>query len=86
MPPLPSTPVWTPDVIATVVYRAIMVIVSLAFIWRAYRQPSREVDGKYPTSYLHLAFSELIRQMSMSSAFFFQDVGPRMLQRQRLPL
>ncbi|TVY42167.1 hypothetical protein LSUB1_G001944 [Lachnellula subtilissima] len=48
MPPLldPSQ-VWTPDVIATVVYRVIMVIVSIAFIWRAYRQPVRVVDDEH---------------------------------------
>ncbi|TVY37058.1 hypothetical protein LOCC1_G007270 [Lachnellula occidentalis] len=48
MPPLPApTDIWTPDVIATVVYRIIMVIVSIAFIWRAYRQPVRAVDDEH---------------------------------------
>ncbi|TVY93993.1 hypothetical protein LAWI1_G001022 [Lachnellula willkommii] len=48
MPPLPApSDIWTPDVIATVVYRAIMVIVSIAFLWRAYRQPVRAVDDEH---------------------------------------
>ncbi|TVY55703.1 hypothetical protein LCER1_G005067 [Lachnellula cervina] len=48
MPPLPApSDIWTPDVIATVVYRVIMVIVSIAFVWRAYRQPVRAVDDEH---------------------------------------
>ncbi|ATZ55360.1 hypothetical protein BCIN_11g06210 [Botrytis cinerea B05.10] len=44
MPPLPSQATWSPDVIATVVYRVTMVLVSLTYIWRKYRQPLRTDD------------------------------------------
>ncbi|ATZ55361.1 hypothetical protein BCIN_11g06210 [Botrytis cinerea B05.10] len=47
MPPLPSQATWSPDVIATVVYRVTMVLVSLTYIWRKYRQPLRTDDCKY---------------------------------------
>jgi hypothetical protein len=41
---------WTPDTISTVVYHVVMIIVSIAFIWRKYRQPVRSPDGKYRVS------------------------------------
>ncbi|KAF5869896.1 uncharacterized protein Bfra_010041 [Botrytis fragariae] len=44
MPPLPIQTTWSPDVIATVVYRVTMVFVSLTYIWRKYRQPLRTDD------------------------------------------
>ncbi|KAF7884197.1 uncharacterized protein EAF02_004533 [Botrytis sinoallii] len=44
MPPLPIQATWSPDVIATVVYRITMVFVSLTYIWRKYRQPLRTDD------------------------------------------
>ncbi|THV53754.1 hypothetical protein BGAL_0043g00110 [Botrytis galanthina] len=44
MPPLPIQATWSPDVIATVVYRITMVFVSLTYIWRKYRQPLRTND------------------------------------------
>ncbi|TEY46162.1 hypothetical protein BOTCAL_0321g00100 [Botryotinia calthae] len=47
MPPLPTQATWSPDVIATVVYRVTMVLVSLTYIWRKYRQPLRTNDCKY---------------------------------------
>lgn len=47
MPPIQSQTTWNPDVIATVVYRVIMVFVSLTYIWRKYRQPLRTDDRKY---------------------------------------
>ncbi|TVY82931.1 hypothetical protein LSUE1_G001413 [Lachnellula suecica] len=47
MPPIPDpSNIWTPDVIATVIYRVIMIIVSLAFIWRAYRQPVNQLHDE----------------------------------------
>ncbi|CZR66567.1 uncharacterized protein PAC_16468 [Phialocephala subalpina] len=36
--------VWTPAAIATVVYRVIMIVVSIAFIWKKYRRPARQFD------------------------------------------
>ncbi|KAA8567457.1 hypothetical protein MFRU_040g00310 [Monilinia fructicola] len=44
MPPIQSQTTCNPDVIATVVYRVIMVFVSLTYIWRKYRQPLRTDD------------------------------------------
>lgn len=38
-------PIWTPPVIATIVYRVVMIIVSIAFIWKKYRRPARQIDG-----------------------------------------
>lgn len=37
-------PIWTPPVIATIVYRVVMIIVSIAFIWKKYRRPARQID------------------------------------------
>ncbi|KAF8856550.1 hypothetical protein BDZ45DRAFT_691670 [Acephala macrosclerotiorum] len=37
---------WTPAVIATIVYRVVMIIVSIAFIWKKYRRPTRQFDGE----------------------------------------
>jgi hypothetical protein len=42
---LAQQPIWTPPVIATIVYRVVMIIVSIAFIWKKYRQPKRQLDG-----------------------------------------
>jgi hypothetical protein len=39
--------IWAPDTIATVVYRVVMIVVSLAFLWRQYHLPKRFVDGKH---------------------------------------
>jgi len=36
--------IWTPPVIATIVYRVVMIIVSIAFIWKKYRRPARQID------------------------------------------
>ncbi|KAF7852738.1 hypothetical protein EAF04_010931 [Stromatinia cepivora] len=44
MPPVPAQAIWTPDVIATVVYRATMVFMGLMYTWRKYRQPLRTDD------------------------------------------
>ncbi|KAF7951293.1 hypothetical protein EAE96_006615 [Botrytis aclada] len=44
MPPLPIQATWSPDVIATVVYRVTMIFVSLTYIWRKFRQPLRTDD------------------------------------------
>lgn len=38
--------IWTPPVIATIVYRVVMIIVSIAFIWKKYRRPARQIDGE----------------------------------------
>lgn len=38
-------PIWTPPVIATIAYRVVMIIVSIAFIWKKYRRPARQIDG-----------------------------------------
>jgi hypothetical protein len=38
--------VWTPDTIATVIYRVVMIVVSLAFLWRQYHLPKRYIYGK----------------------------------------
>jgi hypothetical protein len=44
-----STPdqpsIWTPEFISSIVYRAVMIIVSIAFIWKKYRRPARPIDG-----------------------------------------
>ncbi|KAM3075736.1 hypothetical protein ACMFMG_007865 [Clarireedia jacksonii] len=45
---------WTPDVIATIVYRAIMVVVSLIYIWRKTYYSPRSVDGMEQLKLLHL--------------------------------
>jgi hypothetical protein len=37
--------IWAPPVIATIVYRVVMIIVSIAFIWKKYRRPARQIDG-----------------------------------------
>jgi hypothetical protein len=42
---LAQQPIWTPPVIATIVYRVVMIIVSIAFIWKKYRRPGRQLDG-----------------------------------------
>jgi hypothetical protein len=42
---LAQQPIWTPPVIATIVYRVVMIIVSIAFIWKKYRRPARQIDG-----------------------------------------
>ena len=42
--------IWTPPVIATIACRVVMVIVSIAFIWKKYRRPVRVLDGKFPTA------------------------------------
>ncbi|CAD6447228.1 39f2c703-68f6-47e8-aa48-295b184ccf03 [Sclerotinia trifoliorum] len=44
MPPIPAQIMWTPDIIATVVYRVTMVFVGLMYTWRKYRQPLRTDD------------------------------------------
>jgi hypothetical protein len=44
-----SSNVWTPPVIATIVYRVVMIIVSLAFIGKKYRRPRRQTDGEFTT-------------------------------------
>jgi hypothetical protein len=36
---------WTPETICTIVYRVVMILVSLAFLYRKYRRPIRSVDG-----------------------------------------
>jgi hypothetical protein len=38
--------IWTPPVIATIVYRVVMIIVSIAFLWKKYRRPARHLDGE----------------------------------------
>ncbi|PMD55499.1 uncharacterized protein K444DRAFT_666723 [Hyaloscypha bicolor E] len=47
-PTMPSQsnqqPIWTPPVIATIVYRVVMIIVSIAFIWKKYRRTARRID------------------------------------------
>jgi len=58
---LAEQPIWTPPVIATIVYRVVMIIVSIAFIWKKYRRPGRQLDGNSalltltPHSYAHAA-------------------------------
>jgi hypothetical protein len=42
---LAQQPIWTPPVIATIAYRLVMIIVSIAFIWKKYRRPARQIDG-----------------------------------------
>jgi hypothetical protein len=37
--------IWTPPVITTTVYRVVMIIVSIAFIWIKYRRTARRIDG-----------------------------------------
>ena len=44
-----SNSLWTPEIIATIVYRIIMVLVSLAFIWKQYRQQEPQLDGMCTT-------------------------------------
>ncbi|KAL5314350.1 hypothetical protein ACEPPN_018776 [Leptodophora sp. 'Broadleaf-Isolate-01'] len=39
-----SDNIWTPEIIATVVYRVVMVFVSLAFIWKEYRCVRPQLD------------------------------------------
>ncbi|KAH6718635.1 hypothetical protein BKA61DRAFT_712372 [Leptodontidium sp. MPI-SDFR-AT-0119] len=39
-----SDNIWTPEVIATIVYRVVMVFVSLAFIWKEYRCVRPQLD------------------------------------------
>lgn len=42
----PNQPtIWTPEFISCIVYRVVMIIVSLAFIWKKYRRPARRIDG-----------------------------------------
>jgi hypothetical protein len=44
---LPISPsIWTPDTIANVVYRVVMIAVSLAFIWKQYHRSARSLDGE----------------------------------------
>jgi len=45
MPSLPAEAYWTPETICTIVYRVVMILVSLAFLYRKYRRPVRSVDG-----------------------------------------
>jgi hypothetical protein len=59
-----SSDVWTPPVIATIVYRVVMIIVSLAFIWKKYRRPRRQTDGEFMTIIpLHI---DLLRDINRS--------------------
>jgi len=44
MSSLEQQAIWTPPVIATIVYRVVMIIVSIAFIWKKYRRPARQID------------------------------------------
>lgn len=48
-----SDNIWTPEIIATVVYRVVMVFVSLAFIWKEYRCVRPQLDGMTTPSSLH---------------------------------
>ena len=41
--------IWTPESISCIVYRAVMIVVGIAFIWRKYRRPARHIDGNCPT-------------------------------------
>jgi hypothetical protein len=44
--------IWTPEVIATIIYRIVMILVSLAFIWKKYRRPTRQIDGKLSNKHI----------------------------------
>ncbi|KAH7308344.1 hypothetical protein BKA65DRAFT_559825 [Rhexocercosporidium sp. MPI-PUGE-AT-0058] len=44
--------IWTPEIIATIVYRVIMILVSLAFIWREYRHVRPQLDEEQLISIL----------------------------------
>ena len=44
-----SDSLWTPEIIATILYRVIMVLISLAFIWKQYRQQESQLDGMCTT-------------------------------------
>ncbi|KAG4433136.1 hypothetical protein IFR05_011378 [Cadophora sp. M221] len=39
-----SDNIWAPEIIATIVYRVVMVLVSLAFIWKEYRDVHPRLD------------------------------------------
>jgi hypothetical protein len=45
MSSLPAEAYWTPETVCTIVYRVVMILVSLAFLYRKYRRPVRSVDG-----------------------------------------
>ncbi|KAH7403849.1 hypothetical protein BKA64DRAFT_461575 [Cadophora sp. MPI-SDFR-AT-0126] len=56
-----SDSLWTPEIIATIVYRVIMVLVSLAIIWKQYRQQTPQLDEEQLVGIL-------IRRQSLSPA------------------
>ncbi|KAK0100163.1 hypothetical protein ONS95_008502 [Cadophora gregata] len=47
-----SENLWTPEIIATIVHRVVMVFVSLAFIWKEYRQQQPQFDEEQLISIL----------------------------------
>ncbi|KAH8760168.1 hypothetical protein BGZ57DRAFT_611446 [Hyaloscypha finlandica] len=54
--------IWTPESISSIVYRAVMIIVSIAFIWRKYRRPARPIDEEQLIGVILPAYNTSIRR------------------------
>ena len=44
--PVDQSNMWTPEIIATIIYRVVMIVVSIAFLWKQYQQRPVNLDGE----------------------------------------